>query len=75
LPINADVKAQLIKRYKEIQRLRSRGITLVFPDIDRLEKLMLDIRNAEVIKEKQPLGKPPIQEEYNAFENRAQTKE
>ena len=33
---------KLMQRFKEIRRLYGRGIKMVFPNIMRLEKLMLD---------------------------------
>ncbi len=35
-------REEIIKRFKEIRRLYARGVKMVFPDIVRLEKLMLD---------------------------------
>jgi len=42
MAVNRVVQEEIIKRFKEIRRLYSRGIKMVFPDITRLEKLMLD---------------------------------
>ena len=42
MPVNPVVQEEIIKRYKEIRRLYARGIKMVFPDIIRLEKLMMD---------------------------------
>jgi hypothetical protein len=42
MPVNAEVQAEVIKRFKEVRRLCSRGIKIVFPDILRLEKLMIE---------------------------------
>jgi hypothetical protein len=42
MPVNLAVQKELFKRFKEIRRLYARGVKMVFPDITRLEKLMLD---------------------------------
>jgi len=42
MAVNRAVQEELIKRFKEIRRLYSRGIKMVFPDITRLENLMLN---------------------------------
>ena len=41
LPVNIVVQEEIIKRFKEVRRFYSRGIKMIFPDISRLEKLML----------------------------------
>jgi hypothetical protein len=47
MPVNPIVQADIASRFKEIRRLYSRGVKMVFPDINRLEKLMLDELYAE----------------------------
>jgi hypothetical protein len=47
MPVNPVVQADIISRFKEIRRLYSRGVKMVFPDIDRLEKLMLNELEAD----------------------------
>ena len=42
MPVNPVVQKEIVKRFKEIRRLYARGIKMVFPDITRLEKLMMD---------------------------------
>jgi hypothetical protein len=42
MAVNPAVRHEIVKRFKEIRRLHSRGVKMVFPDITRLEKLMLD---------------------------------
>jgi len=42
MAVNHAVQREIIKRFKEIRRLYSRGVKMVFPDIKRLEKLMID---------------------------------
>ena len=42
MPVNIVVQEEIIKRFKEVRRFYSRGIKMIFPDIARLERLMLD---------------------------------
>jgi hypothetical protein len=42
MPVNIAVQEEIVKRYKEIRRFYASGIKMVFPDITRLEKLMMD---------------------------------
>ena len=42
MAVNPVVQEEIIKRFKEIRRLYSRGVIMVFTDIARLEKLMTD---------------------------------
>ena len=42
MAVNPAVREEIGKRFKEIRRLYGRGIKMVFPNIMRLEKLMLD---------------------------------
>jgi hypothetical protein len=42
MAVNPVVQEEIKKRFKEIRRLHTRGVKMVFPDITRLEKLMLD---------------------------------
>ena len=42
MPVNRIVQKEIARRFKEIRRLYAQGIKMVFPDITRLEKLMLD---------------------------------
>jgi hypothetical protein len=42
MAVNPVVREEISKRFKEIRRLYAQGIKMVFPDITRLEKLMLD---------------------------------
>ena len=41
MAVNENVQKEIVKRFKEIRRLYAKGIKMVFPDISRLEKLML----------------------------------
>ena len=47
MAVNPVVQKEITKRFKEIRRLYARGVKMVFPDITRLEKLMIDERNAD----------------------------
>jgi len=47
MAVNPVVQKEIVKRFKEIRRLYARGVKMVFPDITRLEKLMLDELEAE----------------------------
>jgi hypothetical protein len=42
MAVNPVVQEEIKKRFKEIRRLYARGAKMVFPDITRLEKLMLE---------------------------------
>jgi hypothetical protein len=53
MAVNPVVREEISKRFKEMRRLYARGIKMVFPDITRLEKLMLDESHSatqEIIK-------------------------
>jgi len=50
MAVNHAVKGEIIKRFKEIRRLYSRGVKMVFPDITRLEKLMIEELTTETDK-------------------------
>jgi hypothetical protein len=41
VPVHSDLQTQIERNFREVMRLHKLGIKLVFPDIDRLEKLML----------------------------------
>ena len=41
VPIYSDLRIQIDRSFREIMNLHKRGIKIPFPDIDRLEKLML----------------------------------
>ena len=41
MAVNPAVQDKIVKRFKEIRRLYSRGVKMVFPDITCLEKLMM----------------------------------
>ena len=45
VPVEERVKTELLKAFMEVRRLHSRGAKVVFPDIDRLERLMLAERD------------------------------
>ena len=47
MAVNHAVQEEIIKRFKEIRRLYSRGVKMVFPDITRLERLMTDEQAAD----------------------------
>jgi hypothetical protein len=47
MAVNPVVQEEIKKHFKEIRRLYARGVKIVFPDITRLEKLMLDETAAE----------------------------
>ena len=40
MAVNPAVQAVILRRFKEVRRLYSRGVKIVFTDIERLEKLM-----------------------------------
>jgi hypothetical protein len=42
MAVNRTIQNEISKRFKEIRRLYSRGVKMVFPNIVRLEKLMID---------------------------------
>jgi len=42
MAVNLAVQSEIMKRFKEIRRLYSRGVRMVFPDIARLEKKMIN---------------------------------
>ncbi|MCL2201809.1 MAG: hypothetical protein FWB75_07565 [Oscillospiraceae bacterium] len=42
MAVNPAVQKEIIKRFKDVRRLYSRGIKVIFPNITHLEKLMLD---------------------------------
>ena len=48
MAVNHVVKEEILKRFKEIRRLYSRGVKMVFPDITHLEKLMLNEQAKEI---------------------------
>jgi len=50
MAVNPAVQKELTKRFKEVRRLHSRGVKVVFTDILRLEKLMLDELVADMKK-------------------------
>ena len=47
MAVNPAVRVEITKHFKEVRRLYARGVKMIFPDITRLEKLMLDERAAE----------------------------
>jgi len=47
VPVSQRLQTILDRNYREVLRLHRRGIKIIFPDIDRLEKIMLDELNAE----------------------------
>ena len=47
MPVNPAVQEEIMKRFKEVRRLHSIGAKVVFPDIVRLEKLMLEEASGE----------------------------
>jgi hypothetical protein len=42
VPVNTRLRAIIDRNFREMLRLHRRGVKIVFPDITRLEKLMLD---------------------------------
>ncbi|MCL2224291.1 MAG: hypothetical protein FWB96_04900 [Defluviitaleaceae bacterium] len=42
MAVNPAVQKELSRRFKEVRRLHSRGVKVVFTDISRLERLMLE---------------------------------
>jgi hypothetical protein len=42
VPVNTRLQTIVNRNFREVLRLHSRGVKIVFPDISRLEKLMLD---------------------------------
>ena len=47
IPVSQKLQKVLVRNYREVLRLHRRGSKVVFPDITRLEKLMLDELAAE----------------------------
>jgi hypothetical protein len=47
VPVNTRLQSIIDRNFRDILRLHRRGIRIVFPDITRLEKLMLDGINTE----------------------------
>jgi len=41
MPVNPAVQREVLQNFKEVRRLHARGVRMIFPDINRLEKLML----------------------------------
>ena len=41
IPVHSDLQTKIDRNFREVMRLHKLGIKVVFPDIDRLEKLML----------------------------------
>ena len=52
VPVNTRLQTILSRNFREVLRLHRRGVKIVFPDIIRLEKMMLD----ELAGEKNPRG-------------------
>jgi hypothetical protein len=50
MAVNPVVQEEITKRFKEIRRLYARNIKMVFPDITRLEKLMMNELAADTEK-------------------------
>jgi len=48
MAVNPVVQKEIIKRFKEVRRFYSKGIKMVFPDIIRLEKMMMDELSTEL---------------------------
>jgi hypothetical protein len=44
-PVNQRLQKRIGQHARELLRLHKRGIKIIFPDIDRLEKTMLDKRS------------------------------
>ena len=42
MAVNPVVQDEIVQQFKEVRRLYARGVRMVFPDINRLERLMLD---------------------------------
>ena len=42
MAVNPVVQEEITKRFKEVRRLYTRGVKMVFPDIESLERLMLE---------------------------------
>ncbi|MDR2610676.1 MAG: hypothetical protein LBC58_04395 [Clostridiales Family XIII bacterium] len=47
VPVNTRLKAIIDRNFRELLRLHRKGVRIVFPDITRLEKLMLEELDAE----------------------------
>ena len=47
MAVNHVVQDEILQQFKEVRRLYARGVHMVFPDINRLEQLMLDEQAAE----------------------------
>jgi hypothetical protein len=47
VPVNTRLQAIIDRNFRELLRLHRKGVKIVFPDITRLEKLMLDELAAE----------------------------
>jgi hypothetical protein len=47
VPVNTRLQTVIDRNFRELLRLHRRGVKIVFPDITRLEKLMMDILAAD----------------------------
>ena len=47
IPVNERLAKQIDQNFREVRRLHARGAKVVFPDIDRLEQLMLACRQKD----------------------------
>ena len=48
VPVNTRLQIIINRNFREILRLHRKGVRIVFPDISRLEKLMIDELNADM---------------------------
>jgi hypothetical protein len=47
VPVNTRLKIIIDRNFRELLRLHRKGVRIIFPDITRLEKLMLEELDAE----------------------------
>jgi hypothetical protein len=49
VPVSSDLQIQIDRNFREVRRLHKLGVKLIFPDIGRLEKLMLSERDRDQV--------------------------
>jgi len=47
MAVNPEVQEEIVQQFKEVRRLYARGVRMIFPDINRLERLMLEEQAAD----------------------------
>lgn len=67
VPVTHSLQEKIKKNMQQIKRLHAKGHKLVFPDITRLEKLMI----AELQSEKKTIEKPSMKDRISAAKDEA----